>query len=90
MRSITYHLHAVCIHDGNATSGHYYTFINDRIQKKWRRFNDLRVSDATEEEVFNESSGGDGWKTAYWVVYVNDDIEKELRQNDIHTYKPNG
>ena len=24
-----YHLHAVCVHEGNADSGHYYTFIKD-------------------------------------------------------------
>lgn len=26
-----YHLHSMCVHDGNATSGHYYTFIYDRF-----------------------------------------------------------
>ena len=26
-----YHLHSICVHDGNAMSGHYYTFIYDRF-----------------------------------------------------------
>jgi uncharacterized UBP type Zn finger protein len=26
-----YHLHSMCVHDGNASSGHYYTFIYDRF-----------------------------------------------------------
>ena len=48
-----YHLHAVCIHDGGATSGHYYTFIKDHQKKIWRKFNDLKVDIvADEKEVF--------------------------------------
>jgi len=26
-----YQLHAICVHDGNAMGGHYYTFIYDRF-----------------------------------------------------------
>jgi ubiquitin carboxyl-terminal hydrolase 25 len=47
-----YYLHSICVHEGNATSGHYYTFIYDRFNKKWRRFSDIRVTDVTEEDVF--------------------------------------
>lgn len=38
-----YHLHAVCVHDGGAQSGHYYTFIKDHHAKVWRKFNDIKV-----------------------------------------------
>lgn len=75
MNQNPYHLHSICVHDGNAYGGHYYSFIYDRAQNKWRRFNDIRVTEVTEEDVFKESNGGFGNMTAYWVVYVNGDIE---------------
>lgn len=67
----TYYLHAICVHDGNAESGHYYTFIKDHNEKKWRNYNDIRVTDVDEDTVFEHANGSSGFKTAYWVVYVN-------------------
>lgn len=67
-----YHLHSICIHDGGALSGHYYALIYDRFNNKWRKFNDIRVTEQTEEDVFKEANGGFGHMTAYWLVYVND------------------
>jgi ubiquitin carboxyl-terminal hydrolase 25 len=81
-----YHLHAICVHDGNANSGHYYAFIRDRFNKKWRRFNDIRVADVSEEDVFRESNGGHGWMTAYFVLYIHPDIASELDTFDIYHY----
>lgn len=60
MNTKPYYLHALSIHDGNAYSGHYYALIYDRYNKKWRRFNDIRVSDIPEEEVFTQANGGHG------------------------------
>lgn len=71
MKNIPYYLHAICVHDGSAQSGHYYAFIYDRFQKKWRKYNDIRVTDVSEEEVFEQSQGGKGFASAYWVVYIN-------------------
>jgi hypothetical protein len=44
----------------------------------WRCFNDTTVSSVPEEEVFREANGGDGRKSAYWVVYVSKDNLKVL------------
>lgn len=74
MNNSPYHLHAICIHDGNAYSGHYYALIYDRFQNKWRKFNDIRVTDISEDDVFKEANGGYGHMTAYWLVYVNGEI----------------
>jgi len=89
MNKHPYHLHAICVHDGNAYSGHYYAFIYDRFMNKWRRFNDIRVTDVTEEEVFKESNGGSGWTSAYWAVYINEELEKQLNKIPLYTYKYN-
>ena len=86
MQKQPYHLHSICVHDGNATSGHYYTFIYDRFQKKWRKFNDIRVTDVSEEDVFSASEGGSSWQTAYWLVYVEGSIAAELDRTDINAY----
>ncbi len=87
MNRHAYHLHAICVHDGSAQSGHYYAFIYDRFEKKWRKFNDMRVTDATEEDVFKESNGGHGHMNAYWVVYVNNEIAKEMEEASLNTFQ---
>lgn len=74
MDKTPYHLHAVIIHDGSAQSGHYYVYILDHFQKKWRKYNDVRTTEATEEDVFKEGTGGFHNASAYWVVYINDEL----------------
>jgi hypothetical protein len=87
MNHTPYYLHAVIVHDGSAQSGHYYAFIFDRFQKKWRKYNDIRITEVTEEEVFTFSNGGHGHATGYWIVYVNDEIQYELSKLNINSYK---
>jgi hypothetical protein len=44
------------------------------------------VTDVTEEEVLKSSEGGDSWETAYWVVYIDESITKELERVNINYY----
>ena len=87
MRNNPYHIHAICIHDGNAYGGHYYSFIKDHFNNKWRQFNDIRVTEVAEEEVFKQANGGSGFKTAYWVVYIDQQTLNHLSTVDIYKYK---
>lgn len=87
MQRNPYHLHSICVHEGGAESGHYYAYIYDRFAKQWRKYNDIRVTDVTEEEVFRYSEGGDSWATAYWVVYVQEKIATALDTKNINFYK---
>jgi len=48
MEQFKYNLHSVCIHDGSAIQGHYYSLIFDRFQDKWRKYNDIYVEDISE------------------------------------------
>lgn len=73
-----YHLHSMIIHDGNAESGHYFNYIKDHASNKWVRFSDIQVKTVEEAEVMKDSFGGSGWRSAYWVVYINDSIYKKL------------
>jgi ubiquitin carboxyl-terminal hydrolase 7 len=54
-----YTLHSVVVHQGNATSGHYYAYIKPSINKKeWLLFNDDLVKPADPYEIFQQNFGG--------------------------------
>lgn len=72
LRKIKYSLVSILVHDGYAGSGHYYAFINDIKQGKWRRFNDITVTEEKEETVFKESIGGHNQMSAYCLIYMQD------------------
>ena len=61
----------MCIHDGSAESGHYYTLIKEHTTNIWRKFNDIKVETIAEKDVFENANGGSGQKTAFWVVYLS-------------------
>lgn len=88
--NIPYHLHAICVHDGGADSGHYFTFIKDHYQGIWRKFNDIRVTTVSEEEVMEQSIGGFGAMTAYWLVYISEERFNEYKTINVNSYDPTG
>jgi ubiquitin carboxyl-terminal hydrolase 25/28 len=68
-------LHSICIHNGNANTGHYYSFIFDRNQKKWWKYSDLKVEPVEEEDVMTLAMGSEkSWESAYWLTYINPSI----------------
>lgn len=46
------------MHIGSADSGHYYSFIQDRVTSKWYEFNDTVVRDFDIEDLPDEAFGG--------------------------------
>jgi hypothetical protein len=40
----------------------------------------------SEEDVFKEAEGGNSWMTAYWLVYVQESIAKDLDKTNINLY----
>lgn len=84
-----YSVHAVCIHEGSAESGHYYTFIKDHNQNKWRKYNDIRVTEVEEKEVYEEANGGSSNSTAFWAVYINESLLEESRKTEISNAEKN-
>ena len=67
-KSVRYELVGMVVHTGQASAGHYYSFIKDRrgnsmsneTYGKWYKFNDTTVEefDMTEEAMANECFGG--------------------------------
>ena len=58
LKQIRYNLHSVCIHEGNATSGHFWTYIWNKQQSKWYKFNDTEVSESNWEDLYANAVGG--------------------------------
>jgi hypothetical protein len=78
LKNIKYNLHSVCIHEGNATSGHFWTYIWNTLNLKWYKFNDVEVCESTWDDLYANAVGGKSTKIS------NDAAsEKNGEQNDI-------
>ena len=53
-----YELFSMLMHSGSALAGHYFAYIKELHSGKWYKFNDSRVTDATEEELSAAMGGG--------------------------------
>jgi len=61
-----YTLHSVVVHHGNASRGHYYSFLNPSPnEKNWLLFNDEYVRPASTQEVYDLNYGG--YNTCYSI-----------------------
>lgn len=92
--AVKYRLHAVLVHDGAPSGGHYWTFIRDwRVMEgefTWMKFSDSLVSRVSEADMLLWSAGGHGHASAYCLIYtsagvmdnsaMNASIAEECRQ----------
>jgi hypothetical protein len=74
LKQIRYTLHAVCVHEGSAALGHFWTYVYHVDRQKWYRYNDndgrhqrhtltsrtaaLLVCETTWNDVFDAGLGG--------------------------------
>lgn len=80
MKKNEYYLHSILIHAGQADSGHYYSFIFDFDQQKWRKYNDIQITEETEENVFQSAIGDPtSAASAYGLIYVSK--ERKMQGN---------
>lgn len=54
-----YELHGVLVHSGDLNAGHYFAFLKPTKDGHWYRFDDDRVTRATDKEVLEENYGGE-------------------------------
>ncbi|KAL4929658.1 ubiquitin-specific protease UBP15 [Aspergillus undulatus] len=54
-----YELHGVLVHSGDLNAGHYFAFLKPTKDGYWYRFDDDRVTRATDKEVLEENYGGE-------------------------------
>lgn len=91
MKEKPYDLCGILVHEGSlASSGHYYIYYFDTGQNCWWKFNDMKVTEVTEEEVMRTSSGIDKDinSSAYCLLYVDNSRvnleEKDFISKDKH------
>ncbi|KAG9265628.1 ubiquitin carboxyl-terminal hydrolase 28 isoform X1 [Astyanax mexicanus] len=69
---VPYKLHAVLVHEGQASAGHYWAYIYDHANKRWLKYNDVMVTESSWEELVRDSYGGMTNASAYCLMYIND------------------
>ncbi|XP_078245103.1 ubiquitin carboxyl-terminal hydrolase 25 isoform X5 [Pogona vitticeps] len=72
MVQVPYRLHAVLVHEGQASAGHYWAYIYDNNQRRWMKYNDISVTKSSWEELERDSFGGYRNASAYCLMYIND------------------
>ncbi|RKP37804.1 hypothetical protein BJ085DRAFT_32885 [Dimargaris cristalligena] len=80
LTDVPYRAHAVFMHRGEASYGHYWIYIRDHVHERWYKYNDSTVTpvDAA-QEVFADTTGSNA--NPYLIVYVRDDRLTELTQS---------
>ncbi|KNC98817.1 ubiquitin-specific protease UBP2 [Spizellomyces punctatus DAOM BR117] len=76
MKQLEYKLHAVFIHLGEASFGHYWTYIYDEENDRWLKFDDSVVSKVSESDVFSDTTGSTA--NAYALIYVKATDAKQI------------
>lgn len=69
---VPYRLHAVLVHEGQASAGHYWAYIYDHANQRWMKYNDINVTESTWEELERDSFGGMTNASAYCLMYIDD------------------
>lgn len=74
-----YRLHAIFMHAGSHSGGHYWIYIYDFQNDIWRKYNDETVTLESEETVLKRVQQ-DRPPTSTGIVYVRDDVATEYTE----------
>lgn len=74
LRQVPYRLHAVLVHEGQASAGHYWAYIYNQPRQTWLKYNDISVTESSLEELERDSYGGLRNVSAYCLMYINDNL----------------
>ncbi|XP_034033705.1 ubiquitin carboxyl-terminal hydrolase 28 isoform X3 [Thalassophryne amazonica] len=69
---VPYRLHAVLVHEGQASAGHYWAYIYDHTDQRWMKYNDITITESSWEELEQDSFGGMTNASAYCLMYIDD------------------
>ncbi|KAG5357980.1 Ubiquitin carboxyl-terminal hydrolase 2 [Yarrowia sp. B02] len=72
MKQIGYKIHAVFIHRGEASFGHYWTYIRDHQGGFFRKYNDEKITRVDDSEVMDFDDKNTA--TPYFLVFVREDL----------------
>lgn len=82
-----YVLHSILVHEGIESFGHYFALIKDYNLDIWRKYNDSIVTLVPEEEVNKIVSGQSEGKSAYCILYINQQLTKSPTGLPFMTYE---
>ncbi|XP_068456106.1 ubiquitin carboxyl-terminal hydrolase 28 isoform X3 [Clinocottus analis] len=80
-----YRLHAVLVHEGQASAGHYWAYIYDHANKRWMKYNDVSITESSWEELERDSFGGMTNASAYCLMYIDDRLPSLITDTDDET-----
>lgn len=90
LHRVRYNLHSVCIHEGNALSGHFWTYVWQPALAKWYKFNDTEVSESTWEDLYSNAVGGSSSSSSNHYHHHNRPYQQNnlSKTNDLSNSKP--
>eukprot|EP00062_Callorhinchus_milii_P022501 gi/632980349/ref/XP_007906984.1/ PREDICTED: ubiquitin carboxyl-terminal hydrolase 28 [Callorhinchus milii] len=74
LSQVPYRLHAVLVHEGQASAGHYWAYVRSHPCGAWLKYNDVSVTESSWEELQRDSYGGSRNASAYCLMYINDSL----------------
>ncbi|XP_016897136.1 ubiquitin carboxyl-terminal hydrolase 28 isoform X4 [Cynoglossus semilaevis] len=78
---VPYRLHAVLVHEGQASAGHYWAYIYDHANQRWMKYNDICITESSWEELERDSFGGMTNASAYCLMYIDDRVPQLITEN---------
>uniref|UniRef100_A0A671W0J4 ubiquitinyl hydrolase 1 n=1 Tax=Sparus aurata TaxID=8175 RepID=A0A671W0J4_SPAAU len=81
---VPYRLHAVLVHEGQASAGHYWAYIYDHANQRWMKYNDISITESSWEELERDSYGGMTNASAYCLMYIDDRIPNLITGQVLH------
>ncbi|XP_040038844.2 ubiquitin carboxyl-terminal hydrolase 28 isoform X1 [Gasterosteus aculeatus] len=76
-----YRLHAVLVHEGQASAGHYWAYIYDHANQRWMKYNDISITESSWEELERDSFGGMTNASAYCLMYIDDRLPNLITED---------
>ncbi|XP_061596355.1 ubiquitin carboxyl-terminal hydrolase 28 isoform X2 [Cololabis saira] len=78
---VPYRLHAVLVHEGQASAGHYWAYIYDHGNQRWMKYNDVSITESSWEELERDSFGGMTNASAYCLMYIDDRLQHLITEH---------
>lgn len=78
---VPYRLHAVLVHEGQASAGHYWAYIYDHANHRWMKYNDISITESSWEELERDSFGGMTNASAYCLMYIDDRLPQLITED---------
>ena len=79
-----YQLQGIVIHAGTAESGHYYSYIHDKVQSGWFEFNDVWVREFNPADMSDECFGGE--EKFSWSSTISNSLTTGVREKYGNAY----